>query len=453
MPRSRAALFLPLMLLALLLVPGVPESSVDAFELPVHEQIVLDALSGKMSQDALVDVIEGNKRSDLHQFAPERHFDSAPDRAALCERQQQGLSAFFAEAIRLSAPKADWKQELEDREDALEGFGAVTHAIADFYAHTNWVELRVEGRVQGPAPILGTDCTAEDFPEELQSGFFSLGSGLDGCPVEDGQLLPPAGFRYCHAQIAKDHPDSGHGAERTAEDGPTYHELAVLLARVSTTAAWDDLRQRIISTYDDENTDGECVFRKLAWGGDESCLKRIRAEVYGSLGIGSGSYQTDWTITGNVVLEPRGDGLLSGTAPVDFVMTVNGICVGGGSYPRMTVRLDAERPKESNEVRLTAVTIMPDGIADVTAQVTCNMSETTVSVQCSGTAGQSIGCQSSAGGAATAPLPVPAGGLGWLDAPLTVKLGPGASFTVPRPALYPSEVRWGMLINLMPPDR
>lgn len=423
---------------------------VDAFELPVHEQIVLDALSGKMSQDALIDVIEGNKRSDLHQFAPERHFDSASDRTALCERQQRGLSAFFAEAVRLSAPKDDWKQELEDREDALEAFGAVTHAIADFYAHTNWVELRVEGRVQGPAPILGTDCTTEDFPEELQSGYFSLGSGLDGCPEEDSQLLPPEGFRYCHAQLAKDHPDSGHGAERVGDDWPTYHELAVLLARVSTTAAWDGLRQRIIAAYDDENTDGACIFRKLAWGGDESCLKRFRAELNGSFGIGSGEFQVDWTMMGTIPLEPATDGLLTGSAPVEFIATISGICIGDGAYPSMTVRLVAERPEEGGELRLTTFTIMPAGI---TSQGTCRTGETTVSTQCSGAAGQSIACQSSAGGSASVPLPIPESGLSWLDAPLTVKLAPEAHFVVPRPALYPADFRWGMQISLMPPSR
>lgn len=450
MVRFRPVLFLPLVLIAVLLAGRVAPPQADAFELAVHEQIVLDSLSGTMSGDALIDVIEGNKRSDLHQFAPERHFDSAPDRAALCERQQQGLSALFAEAVRLSAPKGDWKQELEDREDALEAFGAVTHAIADFYAHTNWVELRVEGKVHGPAPLLGADCAAEDFPEELQSGYFSLGSGLDGCPSEGGQLSPPEGFRYCHAQIAKDHPDSGHGAERTAEDGPTYHELAVLLARLSTTAAWDELRQRIISAYDDENTDGACVFRKLAWDGDESCLKRFRADVIGSFGIGSGAFQADWTVTGTVMLEPAGSGLLTGSGPVVLVATLQGICAGDISYPNLTVRLVAERPEESNELRLTSFMVVPE---DITGQGVCRIGDMTVSTECSGMAGQSISCQSSAGGGSTVPLPVPASGLSWLDAPLTVTLGPDATFEAPRPALYPADFRWGMMIRLSPPAR
>lgn len=53
--------------------------------LAVHERIVREALGETLGDRALRLVIRANWRSDLHQFAAEYHFDSAPNPRALCD--------------------------------------------------------------------------------------------------------------------------------------------------------------------------------------------------------------------------------------------------------------------------------------------------------------------------------------------------------------------------------
>jgi hypothetical protein len=59
----------------------------------------------------------------------------------------------------------------------------MTHALADFYAHSNWIELQFAAQVSpGPAPLVSLGCDPAALAAALQTGYFSLGSGLDGCP-------------------------------------------------------------------------------------------------------------------------------------------------------------------------------------------------------------------------------------------------------------------------------
>jgi len=97
-----------------------------------------------------------------------------------------------------------------------------------------------------------------------RSGYFSLRYGLGGCPTRDGRPGPPPGFAHCHAQLNKDAPHRGRGAERAAPGGPTYHELAVRLAVATTHDAWEALIRRLRATYGDER--GERIHTTLAWG-------------------------------------------------------------------------------------------------------------------------------------------------------------------------------------------
>jgi hypothetical protein len=210
--------------------------------LAVHERIVRDALGDVLEPEALRLVIRANRRSDLHQFAPEYHFDSARDAHELCELWERGLHRWLTRAINLSAfslAAGSASTRLTGRRHALEAFGRATHAIADFYSHTNWIELAVaQGKELLLAPLLADRCEPERLPASLQSGYFSLRYGLSGCPRGG----PPPGFAYCHATLNKDAPNRGHGAERPAPDAPTYHEMAVRLAIASTRAAWEMLR-------------------------------------------------------------------------------------------------------------------------------------------------------------------------------------------------------------------
>ena len=216
--------------------------------LAVHERIVREALGDILSVPALRVVIRANRRSDLHQFAAERHFDNAANPRALCDLWQRGLSAWLARAVARCTPRDPAVTRLLDHRGSLAAFGLATHALADFYAHTNWIELAIaRGESPQMAPLLGSVCDPESFPPALQSGYFHPRHGLSGCP----RAGPPPGFTYCHAQLNKDAPTRGHGAARPVPGGPTYHDLAVQLAISSTRSSWDALCARIRSAYGD----------------------------------------------------------------------------------------------------------------------------------------------------------------------------------------------------------
>jgi hypothetical protein len=232
----------------------------------VHEDIVRDALGGghSMSARALGRVIIANKLSDLYQLSPERHFDNAPDRRTLCDRWEHGLKRFLDLAVERGVPEQNAGNVPRNRKGALHALGAATHALADFYAHTNWTELHVaQGQVQTLAPLLGETCDEDRFPTELQSGYFSLRYGLCGCPKKRGELKPPVGYRYCHEQIAKDHPQKGHGGERV--NGTTYHQLAVEQATRATHQLWDVWCQRIRDRCTLMAVNAEGVLAQLCW--------------------------------------------------------------------------------------------------------------------------------------------------------------------------------------------
>lgn len=241
--------------------------------LKVHEKILQDALGNGliMSSQALGWVITANKLCDLYQFTPARHFDNAPDREAICARWKNGLKVFLDRAVELSAPVSKVKQTPKDRKGALKAFGAATHALADFYAHTNWVELSVtQGNLEALAPLCGEMCQSNDLPVQLESGYFNLWYGVCGCPKVAGKLKPPKGYRYCHEQIAKDHPDKGHGADKIGAGDSTYHGVAVRLATRATSQLWETLHNRLVTRYSPTDTtrDAETLFVKVAWGED-----------------------------------------------------------------------------------------------------------------------------------------------------------------------------------------
>jgi hypothetical protein len=255
------------------------------FSLDVHEAILKDALGdgNTMSAEALTWVTGsffggGNRGSDRHQMSPERHFDGAKNPAEICDRWKRGLDAFLKKTVELAAPKGAEKRELEDRKGALEAFGEATHALADFYSHTNWVELHELSHNATPlampqAPILAQSCDPAAFSSRLHSGYFSVSSGASGCPSGG----PPAGYPSCHSQLAKDEATSGHGKDKISGN-VTYHEAAVALSIRATKSAWKALHDRVVAKYLTDTTDGECVFTKLAWGGDRSCHRRWGAK-------------------------------------------------------------------------------------------------------------------------------------------------------------------------------
>src|SRR5262249_14807541 len=149
------------------------------------------------------------------------------------------------------------------RRGALKALGMATHALADFYAHTNWVELL--GPAAEQAPLLGAEFPAAELPADLQSGYYSLRYGPKGCPSRRGVCTPPPGYGYCHEQLNKDAPTRGHGADRVIPgtlSGPTYHEVAVRLAIAATRDLWAVLWERLAATY----PEAEALMAALATG-------------------------------------------------------------------------------------------------------------------------------------------------------------------------------------------
>lgn len=213
----------------------------------VHREIVRAALGDAFAPHALRVVEAANARCDLIQWQSERHFDNGRDTSALGVLWRRGLRAYLARCVECCAPVPLRGYRPRDRRGALVALGMATHALADFYAHTNWVELL--GPDAPTAPLLRDEWPVAEMPPALYSGYFSLHYGLSGCPRRGGAYAPPDGFRACHATLNKDAPDRGHGAERMHVDGPTYHDVAVRLATVATRELWDALRVRLEAAY------------------------------------------------------------------------------------------------------------------------------------------------------------------------------------------------------------
>ena len=231
-----------------------------------HIAIVEQALGDEkiMSRQALGWVITANLRSDWHPLDAKRHFDNAASPDDLCAMWYSGFNTYLKRAVIASESLAP-----RSRRSALANFGRASHALADFYAHTNWVELMAEqGRLELQAPLLDTELTPDMLPQGLFSGYYNLRYGMQGCPKRDGHYQPPAGYPACHATLAKDSPTEGHGAEDIQPGGLTYYEAAHALAVSSTRRLWEVFLNRLNSAYGQQ---AQNIAIALAW---EKTLQR-----------------------------------------------------------------------------------------------------------------------------------------------------------------------------------
>lgn len=272
MLRQTKLLLINLMAALLLVLPtALPLRGARAFSLGVHAVIVGSALRGIMDDAGIGIVRASNVVSDVHQLTPEQHFDNAPTPGYLCDRWQNGIDTYLTNAVKSGAPDGDDLAKIAHRIDALQWFGRATHAIEDFYAHTNWLELSLTtSGMPATAPLNGKTCDLSAYPN-LQSGYFamSLKNGVDGCPKGG----PPAPFRYCHLGLNKDELVSIEGRKKAG--GVSLHALAADRATTATTKLWlKAVYDRIIEKYDrrDYYADPECVFHKLAWNDKKSCV-------------------------------------------------------------------------------------------------------------------------------------------------------------------------------------
>jgi hypothetical protein len=221
-----------------------------------------------ISPPALGWLIQGNLRSDLYQLSAERHFDNAPDRDSLAHRWEKGFRRYLDHALKLADQASASGFRLAARRKVFFALGEATHSLADFYAHTNWVELLFSrGEGLRPAPLIGELFYPQDLPEDLESGFFSIRYGIKGCREKQGIFYPPAGYRFCHENLAKDHRDRGHGADPLYPGGPTHFEAAFDLAVTATLDLWNYFQgeyfRRVPVTGLEKN---QATFRRLAWG-------------------------------------------------------------------------------------------------------------------------------------------------------------------------------------------
>ena len=101
-----------------------------------HIQITTQALGTAFSQRALQSILEANLRQDRLRGQighPEYHFDDSrfAESYAYMERQRQAISPALGAGM---------------RQPAWQAFGRLLHCAQDFYAHSNYVHLWLEGR-------------------------------------------------------------------------------------------------------------------------------------------------------------------------------------------------------------------------------------------------------------------------------------------------------------------
>jgi len=278
--RRMFILVMTILLLTVQIFTLFPQTPVNAFSLDAHQSILYTALPLGISnvtdvdQGAMNEIVgsfwtgAGNRGSDLYQSAEFRHFDGAPSPAAVCARANQVWSLFVSRIDSgsqiLNSPSYD---RLSDAISARSAFGGLTHALQDFYSHSNWIELGF--RTQAPLfPI----CSAAALPPGLQTGYFRIGIShpVSGCP-EGG---PPAPFLYCHLHLNKDKPQD-HGADIIpGSGGVTYHTMAMNLARAHTSAIYTMIRSRVEGSVSPSTHDvsGSCVGRLLfQWSWHGAC--------------------------------------------------------------------------------------------------------------------------------------------------------------------------------------
>lgn len=168
-----------------------------------HIEICTRALSERFNPQALEVIIKANLNQDSllgligH---PQYHFDDSEfDKSyAYLEKQRQIVAGTLAENGKLTPA---WK-----------AFGRLTHAVQDFYSHSNyltlWQATFPDGQVPPPKDVVAADEALLSHPD-LISGKVYLGEALMYLipPLADWflQRLP----RDAHAWMNLDHPQRG----------------------------------------------------------------------------------------------------------------------------------------------------------------------------------------------------------------------------------------------------
>jgi hypothetical protein len=219
----------------------------NAFKLFVHENILRVSLPplgipADVVTTIVGDIVSGNGNlgSDRYQGDAYRHFDNAQDPAAICRRATDAWTRFYGEIRTSIQPDgAPTYNLVRGVEKARQSFGALTHSLQDFYAHSNWIEIFTDRNQSAPlASSLFPTCIASALPADLQTGYYAFElSNWGGCPKSG----PPPGFRFCHENLNKDEGASLEGRRVVPGTATTYHQLASQLALSHTAKLYQDI--------------------------------------------------------------------------------------------------------------------------------------------------------------------------------------------------------------------
>ena len=130
-----------LLMLPLIVACSLSLPTISAFSLPVHwditqqlytEMYYADGMTLSFKQNALDEVNWANKRTDWFYFAvPSYHFDN--------EELRKGSQKILDN---LKSAEEYLKENPPDGEDARDKFGTAVHTLQDFYAHSNWADIK-----------------------------------------------------------------------------------------------------------------------------------------------------------------------------------------------------------------------------------------------------------------------------------------------------------------------
>lgn len=212
----------------------------EPFSPPVHDKLIKEV--------AAVSPYVGELRRALywqdtiHQFESKAHFDNCDFEGSMA--YVDGLMAEVGTHV-TSAAKAKAKGDTAGAtakiKEAFFSLGQALHAVQDFYAHTNYVELsaasakRIEDlKVIAPWQKEGRDAVLAMARQGLFSGFVFWGAPQK-CP--SGTLS--------HGAIAKDKPTTASGKIKVAHlRNHSQYQLAEMLARAASEALLTDAFRR-----------------------------------------------------------------------------------------------------------------------------------------------------------------------------------------------------------------
>lgn len=214
-----------------------PRNLPTGFSLEVHHDLV-NGLDRMLPSNAYVAKLwtAAKYQDTAHQFDSKAHFDN-------CD---------FVGAVGYLHELMDYMDQAETAMKGVEGHllgqmkesyfffcGQALHAIQDFYAHSNFVELNDKpGTRRHEIPI--PHFWRADGLAQI-NGFKGIHSGRVwwGFPKRCTSENTPT-----HDAMAKDKPDQGHGKDQTRCLGLSHHEVARYLAARASQAFLEDLLER-----------------------------------------------------------------------------------------------------------------------------------------------------------------------------------------------------------------